>query len=89
MEHIMDTALEHGKILEINSAPQRLDLNDIYANMAREMGVKLAINTDTHSPEQFHNIRYGVGTARRAWVKPADVVNTLDLKELCKLLGIP
>ncbi|WP_333787478.1 DNA polymerase/3'-5' exonuclease PolX [Methanomethylovorans sp.] len=89
MEKIMDTALEFGKVLEINSSPQRLDLNDNYAMMAMDMGIKLAINTDAHSPDQFANIRYGVGTARRAWVKPADVVNTLDLKELCKLLGTP
>lgn len=88
MEKIMDTALEHGKILEINSAPQRLDLNDKFAMMAREMGIKLAINTDTHSPDQFANIRYGVGTARRAWVTPADVINTLHLKDMCRLLGI-
>ena len=89
MEKIMDTALEFGKVLEINSSPQRLDLNDNYAMIAMQMGIKLAINTDAHSPDQFANIRYGIGTARRAWIKPADVVNTLDLKELCKLLGIP
>jgi DNA polymerase (family 10) len=89
IKKIMDIALEFGKVLEINSSPQRLDLNDNYAMMAMEMGIKLAINTDAHSPDQFANIRYGVGTARRAWVKPADVVNTLDLKELCKLLGTP
>ena len=89
MEKIMDTALEFGKVLEINSSPQRLDLNDNYAMMAMEMGIKLAINTDTHSPDQFANIRYGIGIARRAWVKPSDVVNTSDLKQLCKLLGIP
>jgi len=89
MKKIMEAALEFGKVLEINSSPQRLDLNGNYAMMAMEMGIKLAINTDAHSPDQFANIRYGVGTARRAWVKPADVVNTLDLKELCKLLGIP
>ncbi|WP_370575384.1 DNA polymerase/3'-5' exonuclease PolX [Methanomethylovorans sp.] len=88
MEKIMDTALEHGKILEINSAPQRLDLNDKYSMMSREMGIKLAINTDTHSPDQFANIRYGVGTARRAWVTPVDVINTLPLKDMCRLLGI-
>ncbi len=89
MEKIMDRALEFGKVLEINSSPQRLDLNDNYAMIAMQMGIKLAINTDAHSPDQFANIRYGIGTARRAWIKPADVVNTLDLKELCKLLGIP
>lgn len=88
MEKIMDTALEHGKVLEINSAPQRLDLNDKFAMMAREMGVKLAINTDTHSPDQFANIRYGVGTARKAWVTSADVINTLSLKNMCRLLSI-
>ena len=88
MEKIMDTALEHGKVLEINSSPQRLDLNDKFAMMARERGIKLAINTDTHSLEQFSNIRYGVGTARRAWITSNDVINTLHLKDICKLLGI-
>lgn len=88
MNKIMDAALEYGKILEINSAPQRLDLNDSYAKMAKEMGIKLAINTDSHSADQFGNIRYGIGTARRAWVKPTDVVNTLNFKNLCGLLGI-
>ena len=88
MEKIMDTALEYGKVLEINSSPQRLDLNDKFAMMARERGIKLAINTDTHSLEQFGNIRYGIGTARRAWITSNDVINTLHLKDICKLLGI-
>ncbi|WP_321417621.1 DNA polymerase/3'-5' exonuclease PolX [uncultured Methanomethylovorans sp.] len=88
MEKIMDTALEHGKVLEINSAPQRLDLNDSNAIMARKRGIKMAINTDTHLSDQFYNIRYGVGTARRAWLKSDDVINTLHLKDICKLLGI-
>ncbi|MFA0822647.1 MAG: DNA polymerase/3'-5' exonuclease PolX [Methanomethylovorans sp.] len=88
MEKIMDTALEYGKVLEINSSPQRLDLNDKFAMMARERGIKLAINTDTHSLEQFGNIRYGIGTARRAWIASNDVINTLHLKDICKFLGI-
>lgn len=88
MEKIMDTALEHGKVLEINSAPQRLDLNDSNAIMARKMGIKMAINTDTHLSDKFYNIRYGVGTARRAWLTSDDVINTLHLKDICKLLGI-
>jgi len=88
MEKIMDTAQEYGKILEINSAPQRLDLNDNYAKMARERGIKLAINTDAHSTEQFNNIRYGIGTARRAWIRPSEVINTLNLKEICKFFDI-
>lgn len=89
MQKIMDAALEHEKVLEINSAPQRLDLNDTHAKMAREMGIKLAVNTDTHSPEQFANIRYGIGTARRAWITSEDVINTLSLKDMCRFLEIP
>jgi DNA polymerase (family 10) len=88
MEKIMDTALEYGKVLEINSSPQRLDLHDKFAMMARERGIKLAINTDTHSLEQFGNIRYGIGTARRARIASNDVINTLHLKDICKFLGI-
>lgn len=88
MEKIMDTALEYEKVLEINSSPQRLDLNDKFAMMARERGIKLAINNDTHSMEQFGNIRYGVGTARRAWITSNDVINTLCMKDICKLFDI-
>ena len=88
MEKIMQTAFENDKTLEINSSPSRLDLNDMHARMAKELGVKIAINTDTHSLAHFDNIDYGIDVARRAWLEPANVVNTRGLKEICSMLRI-
>jgi DNA polymerase (family 10) len=86
MEEVMQAAFDNDKIIEINSSPSRLDLNDMYARMAKEMGVKIAINTDTHSLANFDNISYGIDVARRAWLEPADVVNTRGLKEIGSIL---
>ncbi|WP_406655504.1 DNA polymerase/3'-5' exonuclease PolX [Methanolobus sp. ZRKC2] len=88
MEKVFQAALDNDKILEINSSPARLDLNDIHAKMAKKMGIKLAINTDTHKLDNFNNIRYGIDVARRAWIQPQDVVNTMDMKSITSLLGI-
>ncbi|AFV23509.1 PHP domain-containing protein [Methanolobus psychrophilus R15] len=88
MEKVMQAAFDNDKVLEINSSPSRLDLNDMHARMAKELGVKIAINTDTHSIAHFDNIDYGIDVARRAWLEPADVVNTRGLKEICSMLRI-
>jgi DNA polymerase (family 10) len=88
MERIMQAAFDNDKVLEINSSPSRLDLNDMHARMAKEMGVKVAIDTDTHSLAHFENIRYGIDVARRAWLEPEDVVNTRGLKDICSILRI-
>ncbi len=88
LEKVFQTALDNDKILEINSSPKRLDLNDTHARIAKEMGIKVAINTDTHRLDNFSNIRYGVDVARRAWLEPKDVVNTRKLKDIESLLGI-
>ncbi|MDP2216785.1 MAG: DNA polymerase/3'-5' exonuclease PolX [Methanolobus sp.] len=88
MEKVMQAAFDNDKVLEINSSPSRLDLNDMHARMAKEVGVKIAINTDTHSLAHFDNIDYGIDVARRAWLEPADVVNTRGLKEICSMLRI-
>lgn len=88
MERIMQAAFDNDKVLEINSSPSRLDLNDMHARMAKEMGVKVAIDTDTHSLAHFNNISYGIDVARRAWLEPEDVLNTRSLKDLCSMLGI-
>jgi DNA polymerase (family 10) len=89
METLIQTAKDNEKILEINSSPWRLDLNDINAKRAKEHGVMLAINTDTHAIEQLDNIEYGINMARRAWVEPDDVLNTMSLKQICSRLDIP
>ena len=82
LEAVFATALRHGKAIEINSYPERLDLNDIQARRARDLEVLLAINTDTHALDQLDTMRLGVATARRAWVGPAEVINTWSLDKL-------
>ena len=86
MERVISTAREYDCCLEINAEPDRLDLNDIHAHAAKEMGVKLAISTDAHSVNGFGCMRFGIDQARRAWLTASDVLNTRPLPELRKLL---
>ncbi len=86
LEQIMEGAKDRGCFLEINSYPDRLDLSDSNAKMAKEMGLKMAVSTDAHSLADLDFIFYGVGQARRGWLEPVDVINTRDLKDLKKLL---
>jgi len=87
MEQLMETAKETGTILELNSFPDRLDLNDLHCKMAKEHGVLVAISTDAHDALQMRDvIRYGVATARRGWLEAKDVVNTRGLKDFMKVL---
>ncbi|SFM79578.1 DNA polymerase/3'-5' exonuclease PolX [Methanolobus profundi] len=89
MEKVITVAAENKKALEINSSPWRLDLNDINARKAKEHGVMIAINTDTHTLDHLDNITFGIDVARRAWLEADDVLNTMNLKQLCSRLGIP
>jgi DNA polymerase (family 10) len=82
MDAVLQAAAETGVALEINAHPARLDLNDTHARRAVELGCRLAINTDAHSPEDFALREYGVGTARRGWVTAKAVVNAWPLKRL-------
>ena len=86
MDRVTSAARELNCALEINAEPDRLDLNDLHAHMARAKGVKIAISTDAHSVNAFQYIRYGVDQARRGWLTAADVINTRPLAELRKLL---
>ena len=87
LEQVIDCAAKRHKILEINAFYGRLDLNDVWARRAREAGIKLAINTDAHALADLGWMRYGVITARRAWLTRQDVVNCLSYSRLMKLLG--
>jgi len=82
LEAIFTAARRHGKAVEINCCPERLDLSDVHARRARELGVLLAINTDTHALGQLDTMRLGVAIARRAWVEPAGVINTWPVDRL-------
>jgi len=82
IEEVLRTAARLGKVLEVNAMPDRLDLKDVHIRRARELGVKLIIGTDAHDASGLALMRYGVGTARRGWCRPQDVVNTLPLDEI-------
>lgn len=84
---IVRHARQRGTILEIDSQPTRLDLTDVFARMAKEEGVMLAIDSDAHSIEQFDDLDFGVGQARRGWVAKEDVANTRSLGMLKKILA--
>ena len=79
---IFDVAARTGTALEINAHPARLDLSDTNARLAIEKKIMLAINTDAHEPEQLKLMRFGVGTARRGWVTPPNVLNSKTIEEL-------
>jgi len=87
LETIFQAAAKNSKVLEINAMPDRLDLNDIHAFRARDIEVKLAIETDAHSTAHLGFMRFGVGVARRAWCEPQHILNTLPLEELLAFLG--
>jgi len=86
MERVIEQARQGGHVLEINAQPARLDLDDTYAKMARDAGVKLSIATDAHAGAHLDLMRFGVAQARRAWLTAADVINTRTLKALRPLL---
>ncbi|OGO35305.1 MAG: hypothetical protein A2W35_07420 [Chloroflexi bacterium RBG_16_57_11] len=76
MEAVLGAAMEHGVALEINAHPSRLDLEDIYARRAWQMGIRLCVNTDAHSASDLDMLPFGVATARRGWVQARDMLNT-------------
>jgi DNA polymerase (family 10) len=82
VERLVEAARRTGTALEINAAPERLDLRDTQARLAQERGVKLAVNTDAHTRYQLRYMEFGVGTARRGWVEKKNVLNALPLKDL-------
>ena len=81
VEKVIDAARANGVALEINSQPHRLDLCDSHARLARDRGVKLIINSDAHEVDALDFPRWGVLTARRAWLGKDDVINTRPLKK--------
>ena len=83
---VLEAAARTGTAMEINAHPSRLDLNDRWSRRARELGVKLAINTDAHSTCGLSAMEYGIKTARRGWLERKDVLNALGLADLMKYL---
>jgi DNA polymerase (family 10) len=87
IEAVVDAAARTGTALEINAAPERLDLKDTHVRLARERGVRLEIGTDAHTRGHLHHMALGISVARRGWVEPKDVLNTLPLEALRQVLG--
>jgi len=85
-DQIFEASKRTGTYLEINSSPHRLDLDDANASLALKAGCKLAIDTDAHDRDELKNIRFGIALARRGWLRRADVINTLPLEKLSKVL---
>lgn len=85
MDRVIKAAKEFRVALEVNGS-ERLDLHEKYIQQATNIGVKLVINSDAHSPDQYINLDFGIGQARRGWATKADVLNTLSVGELLKAL---
>ncbi len=81
-EAMIDAAAEHGVCIEINAHPSRLDLDWRFLRRARDKGIKIPINPDAHSTEGIDVMRYGVGIARKGWLRASDVLNALSAEEV-------
>jgi DNA polymerase (family 10) len=82
LDAVIEAAAGTGTALEVNSIPSRLDLDDVHVRRARELGVKIAINSDAHHPGGLDSLAYGLATARRGWATAGDVLNTMALDQL-------
>jgi DNA polymerase (family 10) len=82
IDTVLRRAAELGVAVELNSSPHRLDLKDSHLILARELGCKIVVNTDSHRTRELDLVRYGVEQARRAWLEPGNVLNTLPLEEM-------
>jgi DNA polymerase (family 10) len=87
VDRLIAEAKATGIALELNAYPDRLDLRDIHCRAAKEAGVKISIDTDAHADLQLTAMRYGIMTAKRGWLEPADVINTWSLANLKRFLA--
>jgi DNA polymerase (family 10) len=86
-ERVAAEAVRRGVWLEINASPERLDLNAAHIRMAKAKGARFTISTDAHHPKHLAGMRYGVVTARRGWLTPADIMNTLPTDRFTEAIG--
>jgi DNA polymerase (family 10) len=85
LDAVFAAAAKAGTMLEINANPDRRDLSDIHARAAARAGVPIVIDSDAHRTDTLANMRWGIATARRAWLTATDVANTRPWAELAKL----
>jgi len=86
MDAILRQAAKHKVAMELNSYPDRLDLNDVHLRMAKQHGVKIVINTDAHHTSHLPKMHYGILQARRAWLTKEDVLNTLPISQFAQAM---
>jgi DNA polymerase (family 10) len=86
VEELIKTAKKTGTVMEIDAYPDRLDLKDEYIRKCVEAGVKLAIDTDAHSPTHFPYLEYGIAQARRGWAERKDIINAWPLGKMLRFL---
>jgi DNA polymerase (family 10) len=87
IDAVARAAAETGTALEINSGPDRLDLDAQAARRALELGARLSVNSDAHHPDNMAWMRLGVLTARRGWAEAGDIINTWDLERVKEWLA--
>ncbi len=87
VEAVVEAAARTGTMLEINGNPNRRDLSEHHARLAREAGATIVLNTDAHGVDTLDNMAYAIATARRAWLTAADIANTRGWGEFKKLLS--
>ncbi len=89
LEALLQAAKKTGTAMEINSSPARLDLKDVHASRARQLGVPLVISTDSHHHTSLQQRRFGIGLARRAWCEPQHILNTRPLDQFLAFIRTP
>ena len=87
IDEVLHAAKENGVVVELNAHPDRLDLKDDHLLLARDLGLTIAISTDSHRVQHLDLMRYGVEQARRAWLEPSNILNCLSLDELLAAIG--
>jgi DNA polymerase (family 10) len=86
VDAVLKAAAQRKVAMELNSYPDRLDLCDRHLRLAKQHGVRIVINTDSHHTSHLDKIRYGVLQARRAWLTKDDVLNTLPIQKFAKAM---
>ena len=86
LDAVLTAAAKHKVAMELNSYPERLDLCDVHLRLAKQHGVKIVINTDSHHTSHMEKLRYGITQARRAWLTRDDVLNTLPTQKFARAM---
>lgn len=87
LERVIDAAAEHGKVIELNANPHRLDLDWRHCKHAKRQGVRIAVNPDTHHTDGLADMKYGLNIARKGWLEAPDIINCMGLEEMTAFLA--